>query len=801
MGTTGKSFLIRYGIAVLAALTGLLLRSLLNPLLGADVPFIILFPAVAVSALYGGFGAGILTTAIGGFGVAFLFMPPNFEFDVAQPKDIAQLGIFLAMGGFISWAVSDRHRIQNRLRDVKAESERLTRQSVEALLESEKKSRLAQKYSGLGIWEWDFKTNQVEWSEGVYRLLGLEAGKIPAKVENWENFVVPEDLEPARAKIKTIISDGQPEFYDEFRIKRASDGAVRWIASQGQIIRNGENKAVRLLGVNYDITERKQTELQIKNLNQELNIRINELQAIFDIAPVGIAVAHDASCDVITANPALAAMVGVASGENVSTNRRQLPYKHLQNGRELAPHELPMQRAVAERRAVLNEEIDILRADGSLVTIYGYAAPVFDDAGNVVSCVAAQIDISERKKNELEREQKLGAEQNLRLEAEEANRLKDEFLATVSHELRTPLNSTIGWIKILRDEALPEEAKTRALEAIERGTWAQSQLIEDLLDVSRIISGKLQLQTQPVSLVSIINSALETVRPAAKAKDIEIEARLNQQIGLISGDPDRLQQVVWNLLSNAIKFTPRGGKVEIILQPCETQAEIIVRDNGRGIRADFLPFVFDRFRQADGSITRKFTGLGLGLAIVRHLVELHGGTVSVESPGEGAGATFSVKLPSVPMLDFAMPPDDSKIENREAPVYPRLNDLRILVVDDEPDTREVLKLFFEQCQAKVEIAASAREGFEKVKDWLPQIIISDIGMPDEDGYAFMRKVRLWEKETGSANQIQSVALTAYARREDKLQALVSGFQRHVAKPVEPAALAKLVVNLIDEDEN
>jgi PAS domain S-box-containing protein len=809
-GINGKSFLLRCGTALVATAGGFLLRLLLNPLLGGESPFITFFPAVALAAVYGGFRAGFLTTIFSAVVVDYFLMTPQYSLTPLRPKDTTQLIFFFTMGVFISWAIGERGRIRTKLQQAETEAERQT----EALRESEEKSRLAQKYTNLGIWDWDLKTNAVEWSEGVYHLLGLKPNERKATVENWLEFVLPEDLAAAQAKIQKAITEGREEFYDEFRIRRAGDGEIRWIATQGQIMRGGkrpeeEKEAVRLLGVNYDITERKNSELQIKNLNQELNIRIKELQAIFDIAPVGIAFAQDASCDVITANPALAAMVGVAPGENVSTNKsndRRLPYKHFQNGRELAPHELPMQRAVAEKRPILNEEIDILRADGKLITIYGYAAPILDENGSVASCVAVQIDITERKKNEIERERKLDAEQSLRLQAEEANRLKDEFLATVSHELRTPLNSIIGWIKLLRDGHLPEEARRHALEAIARGTRAQSQLIEDLLDVSRIISGKLQLEVQPVNLISVINSALETVRPAARAKEIELRTDLNPQVGLISGDFDRLQQIVWNLLSNAIKFTPGGGRVEVILQPSGAETEIVVRDNGKGINPEFLPFVFDRFRQADGSITRKFSGLGLGLSIVRHLVELHGGTVAVESAGEGKGASFSVKLPSIPTLDFGGDDEQTKINANgfepsaaaaaAADAYPQMDGARILVVDDEADTREILKMVFERCRARVETAASAAEGFEKVKAWRPQVIVSDIGMPDEDGYAFIKKVRNWERETGAQNAIASIALTAYARSEDRLQALVSGYQMHVAKPVEPFELASKVAALI-----
>jgi PAS domain S-box-containing protein len=782
---------MRYGAAVISTAAALALRSALTPVIEEDVPFITMFPAIVFSAMFGGFGAGLATTLLGALTINFFIMFPQNALAFSHPRDVVQMSLFVATGVFISWLAGERKRAHSLLRLAQSESER-----------SENRSQLAQKFTGVGIWEWDLKTGKVEWSEGIYQLLGLEIGAQEATLENWLDYMLPEDREPSMAKVRKAIAEGGDEFYHEFRIRRP-DGALRWIASQGQIIRgDGTDNAAaaRLFGVNYDITARKESELAIKNLNHELNIRIKELQTIFDIAPVGIAVAGDANCDVITANPALARILGIEAGDNISVNpanARNVPYKHLKDGRELEPHELPMQRAVREKRTILDDETDILRADGNVVTIYSYAAPVFDEDGNVVSCIAAHVDVTERKKDERERERQLDLEQSLRVQAEESNRLKDEFLATVSHELRTPLNSIIGWITMLREGNLSGANRERALEVIERGAKSQSQLIEDLLDVSRIISGKLNLSVQPVNIIPVISAAVETVRPAAEAKGIELHAIINPKIAMVAGDADRLQQVIWNLLSNAIKFTPEGGAVEIVLpeqSDSPQQVEIIVRDNGKGISRDFLPFVFDRFRQADGSITRHFTGLGLGLAIVRHLVELHGGTVGVESEGEGKGATFTVRLPSMALP--AAEKGKNAAEDGFHADYPLLDDLRILIVDDEDNTRELLKLVFENCRAAVETAASSAEALEKVKKLPPNLIVSDIGMPDEDGYALMQKIRVWEKETGRNRPIPAIALTAYARPEDRRHALDAGYQVHVSKPIEPVELTKLAENLV-----
>jgi signal transduction histidine kinase len=396
-----------------------------------------------------------------------------------------------------------------------------------------------------------------------------------------------------------------------------------------------------------------------------------------------------------------------------------------------------------------------------------------------------------------ERERLLLSEQAARSEAETASRLKDEFLATISHELRTPLTAVLGWIHILRGGKLDDEAATRALETIERNARSQNQLIEDLLDVSRIITGKLRLDVRPVDPGAIIESALEAVLPAAEAKEIRLQKVLDTKVSSISGDSARLQQVIWNLLSNAIKFTPRGGSVQVRLERINSHIEISVSDSGEGIKKEFLPFVFDRFRQADGTSARRFGGLGLGLAIVRHLVELHGGTVQATSSGDGAGAMFTVRLPLLAI--YQRETDSERVHptasDTQPPVeYPdNLAGLKVLVVDDEADTLELIKVLLGQCGAAVTTASSAAEALEALEQMRPDVIISDIGMPTEDGFEFIRKVRLLPPEKGG--KIPAVALTAYARAEDRLRVLRSGYQMHVSKPVELAELVTVVANV------
>jgi signal transduction histidine kinase len=414
---------------------------------------------------------------------------------------------------------------------------------------------------------------------------------------------------------------------------------------------------------------------------------------------------------------------------------------------------------------------------------------------------ALQAEILERQRAEEERLQLLISEQQARAEAEAANHAKDEFLATVSHELRTPLTSILGWTRLLRVREADEASLARGLETIERNAKSQAKLIEDILDVSRIISGKLRIEARPIKLVPIIEMAIDAVRPAAEAKSIRITTTFDAPVGLLRGDPTRLQQVVWNLLSNAVKFTANGGEIQIRLEHYGECARLIVSDNGCGISEEFLPYIFDRFSQAERHMTRKHGGLGLGLAIVRHLVEMHGGSIHVESHGEGQGATFTVDLPmSFGQLEAAGGEaiDDSEGADRPNEPTHRLKDLRVLVVDDDPDTLHMLTVALEMAGGEVRACASASEALDALGEWRADLLVSDIGMPNEDGYALIRKVRALEPERGGA--IPAIALTAFAGATDRSLALLSGFQRHVSKPVEPNDLINVILQLANPRE-
>ncbi|HXS27752.1 MAG TPA: response regulator [Steroidobacteraceae bacterium] len=405
-----------------------------------------------------------------------------------------------------------------------------------------------------------------------------------------------------------------------------------------------------------------------------------------------------------------------------------------------------------------------------------------------------QAEIEERRRIESEREVLFKREQVLRAEAEELSRLKDEFLATMSHELRTPLNAIFGWITLLRTGRLDAPTEERALETIERNARAQKRLIEDLLDVSRIVTGKVTLELGMVDPRRIIESSVETMMPAAQAKGIALVPLLDAGVGSLRGDPARLQQIVCNLLSNAIKFTPLGGRAEVVLARRGAEAEISVRDTGQGIKSEFLPFVFDRFRQEDGSISRRHGGLGLGLAIVRHLIELHGGTISAASDGEGMGSTFTLRLPirhAAAAGQTAEPrtPGSAAAAGGTAP----LGGVHVLVVDDDAGAREVIAQILESLGARVSLAASGSVALTLLFERKPHVLVADLGMPEMDGFALIEQVRALDPNLGG--RIPAVAVTAYATMQDRLRALHAGYQNHIAKPVEAEELAAVISSL------
>lgn len=439
--------------------------------------------------------------------------------------------------------------------------------------------------------------------------------------------------------------------------------------------------------------------------------------------------------------------------------------------------------------------------EGSILYCEWYNSVLRDDRGKLVSVLSLVLDVTARQSAEEERAASLLRERDARRHAEEADRLKDEFLATLSHELRTPLTSILGWASMIRNGEVEGSAAARAIETIERNARSQARLIDDLLDVSRIITGNLRLDLHPLNLAPIVEAALDALRPTADVKGILLRTNFVPEECLIKGDSNRLRQVIWNLLSNAIKFTTRGGSVNIDLNCVESTARLRVGDTGDGISAEFLPYVFDRFRQAEGSISRKQGGLGLGLAVARHLVELHGGTITAESEGLGQGSVFTVDLPLAQERRDPARAEQRRLEverRRSRSGVVRLDGVHVLLVEDDDDSRKLLGTMLKRYGARVTSTKSAAEALRVFESELPDLLISDIGMPDEDGYQLIRKLRALPVEKGG--QIPAIALTGYASRKDRERALTAGYHQHMAKPIEQVDMIAAIASLVGRDD-
>jgi PAS domain S-box-containing protein len=566
------------------------------------------------------------------------------------------------------------------------------------------------------------------------------------------------------------------------RVEEGSEAMGRWFDVNAFRLGGDGSKKVAVLFTNT--TDRRKGEEERERLLKQLESERAKLAYLFTNAPAFVAALRGPEHIFELTNPLYLQLIGHRDviGQPV---RKALPEVEGQGFFELLDN--VFETGVAFTGRELTVEIQHEPGAKPVKRFVDFAyQPIFEADRSVSGIFVHGIDITEQVM--------------ARKSAEGANRSKDEFLATLSHELRTPLNAILGWSKMMDDNKLDESATRRAIETIHRNASLQAQLIEDILDVSRIISGKLKLEVRPIDLTSVIEAAVESALPAAQAKEIRLQRVLDSGGSMISGDPNRLQQVIWNLLSNAVKFTPKGGRVQIRLERINSHVEIIVSDTGIGIPTSVLPHIFDRFRQADTSTTRQYGGLGLGLAIVRHLVEMHGGTVDAESDGQGNGSTFVVKLPLITLRSIDIAPGDGRER-----VHPsagksisfdydqELKGLNILTVEDEEDGRILVTAVLEKCGAKVTAVDSVRAALAALQENRFDILVSDIGMPEEDGYSLIRKIRALPAEQGG--QIPAAALTAYARVEDRMKALRAGFQSHLPKPVEPAELVAVVANL------
>ena len=537
---------------------------------------------------------------------------------------------------------------------------------------------------------------------------------------------------------------------------------------------------------------------------QESDLLSRRLAAIVDNSDDAI-VGKDLNSIITSWNKGAERIFGYSADEMIGTSvMRLIPTEH--------QHEEEKILACIRRGERYDHfETTRLTKEGRRIHVSLTISPIKDANGNVIGASQIARDITEKKQAEealreaqratevanAERARLLESERAARSEAERDSRMKDEFLATLSHELRTPLNAVLGWANTLRAGRLSPEELAEGLETIERNARVQAQLIDDLLDMSRIISGKVRLDVQRIDLPAIVAASIDTVRASALAKGVPLQMVIDPLNAPVAGDPSRLQQIFWNLLNNAIKFTPKGGHVQVLLKRVNSQVEVSVVDTGEGISDEFLPYIFDRFKQVDASTTRRYRGLGLGLSLVKQLVELHGGTVRAKSDGPGKGATFVVSLP---LIVLHPPPEEREPQHPrsrsgEVPLLPliSLKNTTLLVIDDDPDACNLLKRLLESSEATVYVARSAEDGMDHLLAQPVDVLICDIGMPNVDGFSFMRRVRALDDRQKS--EVAAVALTAYARLEDRTEAIRAGFQNHLPKPVEPAELLAVVQSL------
>ena len=616
------------------------------------------------------------------------------------------------------------------------------------------------------------------WNTGAQRIFGYRAEEIIGKPVT---TLIPDDRLSEEPEILDKLKRKERiETYET--IRKCKDGTLLNIALTVSPIMDADGKVIGASKIARDITASKRIEVALRDNAERLRLAM----AAADLGDWN----WNPVTDVINLSQRAADIFGVLRKPSITRTRmRDLIHEDDRDNARLAN-----ERASAEHRDY-DVEYRVNRPDGGQVWVAAKGRGIYDGDGKLIRMLGVVQDITQRKLIETERENLLDAERAARSEAERVSLMKDEFLANLSHELRTPLNAILGWSQLLRPHSHRDAEIAEGLSVIERNARVQTQLIEDLLDMSRIISGKIRLDVQYVNIQEVVNAAVDAVRHSADAKGIRLQILLDPLAGPVRGDPGRLQQCFWNLLSNAIKFTSKGGRVQVTLERVNSHLEVCVIDNGQGIKPEFLPHVFERFRQADASTNRRFGGLGLGLSIVKHLVELHGGTVRAKSAGEGGGATFCIELP-ITVVETQRPgtrhPGSHTLQ--PPPIeHPSLAGVTILAVDDEPDGRGLIKRVLEECGAKVILAASAQEALSMVLNERPDLIISDIGLPEEDGYEFMKKVRALRPEDGG--RTPAAALTAFARAEDRTRALRAGYQTHVSKPVEPTELTAVAASL------
>jgi PAS domain S-box-containing protein len=791
--------LTRYAIAVAAAVLAVLLRLFLDPLWDLKLPLITFFPAVMVSAWLGGLGAGITTTLLCAMAAAYFWMPPVLAFAVTDVGDIVALAVFVGIGITISGLNEAWRRASARV-ETTAEELRVTLASIgDAVIATDSAGRVtllnpvAEALTG--------------WSD--HQATGRPLADV---------FVIVNERSrrPVENPVERVLRDGTVAGLANHTVLLARDGREIPIEDSAAPIRTAEGPVIGAVIVFRDITRRARAERR-QELQQGVTRVLAEATTLHEALPqvlplIGEGLGWDfaAFWSVDPASGVLRCEDAWHRGSDkldsfeASTRREAFAVGIGYPGRVWASGE-PVWLASAAEASDFFPASDAIhgavfvpvqsRTDVTAVleVVSQQVQPYDADVAVTLSSVANRIGhFLERLQTDADRARLLAQEQEARREAEASSRTKDEFLAMLSHELRTPLMTILGWVRTLRTGQVPSEQVQAALASIERNTRLQGRLIDDLLDVSRIVSGKLSLDIQAVALAGVVKDAIEAVRAPAATAGVRVSAELDPTPALI-GDVVRLYQVVGNLLSNAIKFTERGGRVEVQMQQVGSTVVLTVRDTGRGIRAELLPHVFDRFRQGEPSGPRAAGGLGLGLTIVRHLVELHGGTVEVASPGEGQGATFTVRLPIAPGEPTGTVPErEPRLPSSLAPGT--LDGVRVLVVEDHGDTRDLLVTVFSSAHAAVRSARSINEAREILEKGQVDVVVSDLSLAGEDGHALVRHLRATEMPP---QRLVCVALTAHAREEDRARALAAGFDAYVRKPLDPAELVGLIIRALE----
>jgi PAS domain S-box-containing protein len=620
------------------------------------------------------------------------------------------------------------------------------------------------------VYDWDARNDAVILGGDVEGILGYDKRDLEGSLARWMEIVHPDDLARARAEAERAWqADGS--IAQTYRVVRR-DGRVIHCADRGRIFRDDLGRVTRVVGFVTDMTALRQAEEALRDSEQRFRLATEAL--------LGMVYDFDFRTGTVWRSPGVQLLVGYPP-EEVPNDTAW--WNGLVHPADWAQANAAFAEAVAVRAPVVGTQYRVRHRDGREIWVWDQSRVLYDEDGQPARMVGCTISIDAQKRLEAERTALLEAERAARAEAERANRVKDEILAVISHELRTPLHAILGWTEMLKKGSLPPATAQKALEVIERNTRAQSQLIDDLLDVARIATGKLRVSLRAMSLAAAVEAALDDLRQAAAAKDIRLELAMAADPMHIHGDPARVEQIAWNLLSNAIKFSPRGRRVWIELAARHGDAVLTVRDEGDGMAPDLLPHVFERFRQGDSSSARRHGGLGLGLSIVRHLVELHGGVIRAESEGEGRGATFVATFPLAPAGEIV---DSSRIPITE---IGDLAGLRVLVVDDDADACELARRILGDEGAEITTAGSAAEALSVLTTGTFDVLISDLGMPQEDGFSLIRAVRRVFPD------LPAIALTAFARAEDRTRAIEAGFDEYAAKPVDPRRLTALVAHL------